>query len=364
MAATGGALMQTGQIYDAILDEGAFAALPGLIAGALGGRSAVIHRYARDCAPQLCTNYFDGPFMADVLDSVVTGNDIWTQAGMATGILNRAVAMHRIVPDTDFRGSHMWNEVFRKHGDDTGHSMGIIVHADDAVLCVSSQRAWRQGAYGAREEAVLDAMQADLHRLFQARELIGRQQAHIADLTDLASAGDEPALVVGPELEVRAASPAAEAILAADDGLRLRRGRLMLADRRAEAGVQAAVRAAIGCLPDTCTAFVCGRPSGDEPWRLRVLPTGRPGARTCLILIERSEASRRQRQHAWLRDHYGVTDAEAAIAHALVAGLSLDEIADARAVSKHTVRAQLRALLSKAGVSRMAELVALLSRLP
>ncbi|GGB25782.1 hypothetical protein GCM10011380_14200 [Sphingomonas metalli] len=358
--------MQVGDLYDAILDEGAYAALPGMIAQAVGGRSSVVHRYERNHfgPPELNTCYFDAPFLADVLALVAQGGDIWTRTGLDTGIRNRAVAMHKLVPDDMFRGSTLFNEVFRKHGDDTGHSLGMIIETRGALLCVSSQRAWGAGAFGLEEEAALDALRVDLNRVFEARELIRGQQGRITDLTDMVAAGETRILVVGPDLELRGASPAGEAVLGLGDGLRAFQGRLAFADRRIEAQLRAAVRATIARAPVARTVFTAGRPSGAEEWRLRVVPSGRQDARSCLILIGADEIDGRDRQRLWLREHFGVTDSEALVAHGLVAGLSPEEIADERGVSKNTVRAQLRALMGKTGTSRMAELVGLLARVP
>lgn len=59
-----------------------------------------------------------------------------------------------------------------------------------------------------------------------------------------------------------------------------------------------------------------------------------------------------------LRELYGLTPAEADLAARLLQGQNVEEIAAGRSVSVHTVRVQLKAVLSKAEVSRQAEFVA------
>jgi DNA-binding CsgD family transcriptional regulator len=54
----------------------------------------------------------------------------------------------------------------------------------------------------------------------------------------------------------------------------------------------------------------------------------------------------------------GLTPAEADVAHALVAGANVRDIADRRKVSIETVRAQLKAVFAKLGVRRQGELFA------
>ncbi len=59
--------------------------------------------------------------------------------------------------------------------------------------------------------------------------------------------------------------------------------------------------------------------------------------------------------------HFALSPAEAALAHDLVRGATLEECAAARNTSIHTVRNQLRALLGKTDTNRQSELVGLLA---
>ena len=87
------------------------------------------------------------------------------------------------------------------------------------------------------------------------------------------------------------------------------------------------------------------------------------GARTTRIIMfvrdpERTFADRTDRIVAT----FGVTHAEAQIVGRLVAGASLDEIAEERESSLLTVRNQLKSAKAKIGVCRQAELVSLVLR--
>ena len=74
------------------------------------------------------------------------------------------------------------------------------------------------------------------------------------------------------------------------------------------------------------------------------------------------------RSHAipnqWLSQLFGLTPAESSVTNWLVSGRTIDEYAQHRGVSLETARSQLKAVLSKTGTSRQAQLVAALSRLP
>lgn len=65
-----------------------------------------------------------------------------------------------------------------------------------------------------------------------------------------------------------------------------------------------------------------------------------------------------------LMDLYGLSAAEARLAHTLSKGLTLDEAAARHQVSINTVRTQLRGVLAKVGCARQTDLVALLARMP
>ena len=66
---------------------------------------------------------------------------------------------------------------------------------------------------------------------------------------------------------------------------------------------------------------------------------------------------------ATLREFFGLTDAEAALAQALQSGVTLTEYARQRALSLNTIYTHLRRLREKTGCNRMAELIHRLSEL-
>jgi DNA-binding CsgD family transcriptional regulator len=82
-----------------------------------------------------------------------------------------------------------------------------------------------------------------------------------------------------------------------------------------------------------------------------------------LLAINELVRSRAIPEH-WLSQMFGLTRAEASVANWLVSGRTIDEYAQHRGVSLETARSQLKAVLSKTGISKQAQLVAALSRLP
>jgi DNA-binding CsgD family transcriptional regulator/PAS domain-containing protein len=80
------------------------------------------------------------------------------------------------------------------------------------------------------------------------------------------------------------------------------------------------------------------------------------------MLLVRDGASSGASRPEILQALFGLTPAEAAIANELAQGCSLDEIAERKGASVHTVRAQLKSALRKTGAHRQAELVALVMK--
>jgi DNA-binding CsgD family transcriptional regulator len=99
-----------------------------------------------------------------------------------------------------------------------------------------------------------------------------------------------------------------------------------------------------------------------------VLPLRAPKWTSCgapPILLAMNEWMRpRAIPDHWLSQLFGLTPAESSVTNWLVSGRTIDEYALHRGVSVETVRSQLKAVLSKSGLSRQTQLVATLARLP
>jgi DNA-binding CsgD family transcriptional regulator len=157
---------------------------------------------------------------------------------------------------------------------------------------------------------------------------------------------------------LRFANRAALSMLQAEDGLRLADGVLVCeqaeAARRLRAALATAARGGASGL------IQAARPSGRRSYAITVSAGPDAGA---LVLLNDGEIAAAEAP-ARLARLFGLTAAEAGLAAALCDGLSLKEIAEARGVKMTTVRTQAQRVLDKAGVSRQAELVAVVVRAP
>lgn len=356
-------MVRLGDLYAAIDDDAAYAQLPAMVAQFVGARSCNVQRIDR--AGQTTVqqfSYYDRTIMADYAARFSGELDMWTQAGLTSGILNRAVPLDDLVPETLFRASSMWNDLFRFHGDDTGHSLGLVHRFDGATMATSFHRAWSAGAFSPAEAARLDTIGTDLHRIYRARELLRRQAEDRLAWANMLDAHQGTVLMVDATLRLVEASPNGRRLLDAGDGIALRQGHLVFSDRAPAAAIRNAVAETVHCRPVGQAAFLCARPSGAAPWRLLVLPAG-DVANRCLLLIAPSEpdAARRVR---WLRGCFGFTDAEMGVAEGLLAGRTAEEIGDRRRITAATVRTHIRHILDKTDSRRITALISLLMSLP
>lgn len=139
--------------------------------------------------------------------------------------------------------------------------------------------------------------------------------------------------------------------------LQLAGGRLSLADPADEAALREALHDAATRAHER--VLVIGRGTG-APLVVDVLPS-LPARSVCFrrqaVLLLRERAAGGADRTPVLQQLYGLTSAEAEVAMAMTHGAPVSDIAASRGVAPSTVRAQVKAILSKVGVGRQVELV-------
>ena len=151
---------------------------------------------------------------------------------------------------------------------------------------------------------------------------------------------------------------------------------------RKEGSAASLVAVSVGCA---IWPFPCLDPGSAEtpvgPGRMSLSPAARPsGARNLGVIVqplgadETWHGTRGASVAIFIRDPeictevetgllcelFDLTPAEATVAHRLANGLSLEEAADSLDISRNTVRAHLRSIFSKSGITRQTELVRLM----
>jgi len=166
---------------------------------------------------------------------------------------------------------------------------------------------------------------------------------------------------------------AAVELLARSAGLRAVQGILaatdMDQDRRLKDLIASATQAALGHALKTGGALTI-RQTAELSMFVTVCPLGATpaerlgsSAATAIVFV-RDQHQEEKGSAQLLVELFGLTRAEARLASDLADGLSLEQIAERYQITKNTVRAQARAVFAKTQVSRQAELMRLILRLP
>lgn len=168
-------------------------------------------------------------------------------------------------------------------------------------------------------------------------------------------------LVIDEQGQVLMTNPVAERALLAEDGVRLRQGRLeATGNERAE--LQQALARLFRAQGKTDEGTLqLTRPDG-RAWNVLLRRTvTRPGLEervsSTALLLFRDAAGTREITDELLMELFGLTRAEAALAARLVAGESLNDAAESLGRSRYTARAQLSAIFAKTDTNRQPQLV-------
>jgi DNA-binding CsgD family transcriptional regulator len=157
-----------------------------------------------------------------------------------------------------------------------------------------------------------------------------------------------------------------QAIARRGDGIRLGRSAIEFdaaeARERFDVAVGAVGRLKDGDVRATAVDFTAARSADAPPYLVSVRPlveSPRHGSehQAVAVVFVRDPSARHAAAIGTLREAFGLTEAEASLAQALQAGISLASYAQARALSLNTVYTHLRRLREKTGCNRMVALM-------
>jgi DNA-binding CsgD family transcriptional regulator len=216
-------------------------------------------------------------------------------------------------------------------------------------------------------------------RLFPHLKRAVLAELRLADVHALATAAGmergQGMAVLDGQRRLHFVNPTLARFLASRDGLAFGAGGLRVVDPAAQRALDAAMREALDTadgrmadgrawsLSDKGGVHV-ERPSGLAPWLVQAvpLPASRDGpfaGMAGVVLVVTDTEARAAAAQGRLRDAWGLSPAEAALAAALAGGTTLADHARKRGVSLETVRSQMASIRRKTGCQRQAELVAL-----
>jgi DNA-binding CsgD family transcriptional regulator len=355
-----GALLSQDLIYEAILDDEAFAELPQALANAAGGRSALLHwRHAHGGAEVLVhSRYFTDDIMRAYADHFA-GDDLWMHAGLASGIRNQGIAMNTLVGDDVFARSVMYNEFIRPMDDDTFRCMGIIFDTPFGVGALGIQRGRHHAVFDDNALAQINQYSTALRRMMAVR---GELMAARADKDAARSSFDSMELAIlqvdaaGKVLDVNAQG---DELLRGQLGLRQVRGHVRAAGDDGEALKRAIARATDASVPEASLLSV-----GEAPLSVTVSPLMVPGAKRRALIMVKRPFGRQRDLDRHLMQLFGLSQAEAQISISLAEGLGPAVIAEKRGVAEGTVRVQVKTIMAKLGCRRQTQIAAAVLSLP
>ncbi|AIB12910.1 hypothetical protein ABAZ39_13115 [Azospirillum argentinense] len=181
----------------------------------------------------------------------------------------------------------------------------------------------------------------------------------------LGSMGAAAAVVTTTGLLVDA-NAAMTGLLAGRDGLSEIGGRITAARPREHDTLLRLLAATVGAEGEQPLVMRVTREGVDAPYLVHVSPCALPfgQARVALAtLIVVDPSAEPQVAPGVMAALFGLTAAEARVAVELGRGLRVEDVAERHGTSPQTVRTQLKAVFSKAGLSRQVELVRLISQL-
>ena len=253
---------------------------------------------------------------------------------------------------------------------DMGDAMSVLLRAPrpgQATPVLGLASPWGQGSIPPDRMARLQQLAPHLQRAMRLVFEVAPAAALDRALVQTAERSAAPMMLLRQDGRVVWLNPGGEALAVARRGLQLRNGRLGAVDADVNGRLQAVIGRAlppvfgparVGGEVDvegpgggvTCLVLPLG---GDNPFRDGVGP-----CRAVVYLL--AEGPEALRGGARLMRLFGLSRSECEVAIALMRGRSPEEISVERRRSIETVRTQVRAVLSKTGMSRVAELARLM----
>ncbi len=352
------------EIYDCLIDEDSFLALPGRLAATFEARSALIHWIYKDGTAAIMSHsgYFSDAQLSLYAERFAP-IDPWVAATANMRIANQAHNLEDLVTPAEFARSQFYNEYIRGMGDDTFRCIGIRVENDWGSGFLALQRGRSQNSFEPEALQALEGWSRHLRRmLFVRGKLLAatEQAATFADTLD--RMGDAVFLLKENGLLLHANAGARD-MLARTRGVVLRGGVLCACTPAADQALKKAIsKAAAASGPEASAVAIPADGGTSIPFSLMAVPAG--DSRRNIVMVSRDphlvDASAKNR----LRSLYGLSNREAQLAVALAQGATPQEIADDWGVAIGTVRTQIKHVSAKLGCHRQADIVRIVNALP
>nr|WP_315400563.1 hypothetical protein [uncultured Duganella sp.] len=359
-------------IYAAAIKPGHWTGVMGQLGRQFGAESSFMFTSHSDTDPEaILLGQNTSAEMIDKFRDHWCHEDIWAAEARRRGQMKRGVVLigSELVPNVQLRRSHYYNE-FGKHYGMDGMLGSVLFDGNEGDDIPFTNLCWYrppgQGDFEPRHKdrlrALLAHFQSALRIQYKLRSLHAQAHAGVRN-------GGTASVLVNADGRIVDTNALAEAALRSGNGLlHCMNNRVRRLGRRSAPAFDDALAACRASGRPVHLLAQMADPAAIVRGVLLPLPVdedshaGWQTDRHFLLLIDlpRDDTDEIITRAGEL---FGLSGAEKRLAAALVGGASLEKIADMHCVSLHTVRTQVRSLLSKTGFARQIDLVRVLSRL-
>jgi DNA-binding CsgD family transcriptional regulator/PAS domain-containing protein len=348
-------------IYESVLDPNHWHAFLARAADVFQATLTTLVMISPDLKHQVvtCAHNCDQASLQRFYEAVAAGGDPWMRPEhVSSGF---AELSHRTTSDEALESHPAYKAFLQPMNLFYGMAMIVLV-TPASLTAMGVVRPRSAGPYRDEDLALLQILHPHLHRAT-------RLHAHVLALTQdrdnireaLRDSGAGFALV-DPNGQVLFVSEAAALFFERNDGLEIQKGRLASSDQ----GAQRRLRVALSPEAADATILIPKRNKSELPYcltfsKLRKAaehPLLRPGATHCLLIKDLARESVPPRRV--LGEYFAFTPAECDVAHHLANLMSTNQIAEHMRLSVHTIRTHVKQMMSKSGLDRQTELVAML----
>lgn len=357
------ARLHSEQIYQAMVDDAAFADLPSLLASSVGARSCVIHWRDTEQQAEILSHsqYFRDDHMLNYANNFAE-HDLWTNRANEPGFVNRVWNAEELVSQADYDRSIFYNEWIRAMGDDTFHCMGVVMETGRGLGIIGLHRGKTQANFDPAAIKNLNRNIVHLRRMLTVRARMVNDSTRIRDLTAMVDCNPEPMMAVTAGGRIVHANAAAEALFVSGVTVRNSHGNLVASVPEAQLEVtRALARASMAVSAEASVVAI--KASGDHQLELTFSPLSHGGAGLVLVTGRDPDAQLRAVLQPLGSDDR-LAPREIMVARLVGRGLRNRDIAAAMGVTEGTVKVYLHNVFAKVGVTTRTELALLIGDRP
>lgn len=355
-------------LYEAPLDPSFWHEFLRLVAIAAEGEAATLLMHDFGNAESAMS--FDWGFHPDVARLYAAhygAIDVWRSA--VTKSRDWIGISEHFVPTAELLRTEFYNDLLLPY--EIPHGMfAMVERGPSRVANLSVCRSARAGAFEETHLEVIRFLKPHIQRAYRLHSELISARARNREMMMALDSISTGVILIGPKVQVLTMNRAAERTIAAENSLRVTKGRLRVERTgemaRLEKLLMEAVTTSQGTGLDAAGAMTISR-RDLQPLKLLVSPVrglkiGTVDPVRALVFI--SDPAQQVCPTAnVLRDMFGLTPAECRLAFLLSEGKTLCEIAEMLRLTRNTLKSQLASIYRKTRTSRQSQLIMLLLRI-